>query len=654
MKLFKNLLLAAGLTLAIPQAEAKVTLPSFFTDNMVLQQKTQVPFFGKSTAKEVKVTTSWDKKTYTVKVVNGKWETVLQTPAYGGPYTITLADGDTLKLKNILIGEVWLCSGQSNMEMPIEGWGKVNNYQQEIKDAKYPEIRLLQAEHVNAEKPQENLVVQHGGWQVCSPETVADFSSTAYFFARKVWQEKHIPIGLIHSSWGGTPAEAWTSAKELRTLGDFNNAIDALNEPEARAAQEEKYKSDMAVWNNKLAEKDGSFSNGKALWAEVDYNDAAWGNMPVPSFYENNVLPDFDGLVWYRKSFDLPEGATQDGVIEFYVDDDEITFFNGVKIGETRGYNTVRKYTIPATLFRKGKNVLTVRSFDGAAGGGIYAPDSIAIKIGSKTIPLNGMWKYQVGVNSKNLPPMPVLPQNQNRPTVLYNAMIYPLLKYRLAGVIWYQGETNAERAQQYKKLFPLMINNWRKDFNIPNLPFYFVQLANWKQIKPQPAESDWAELREAQFKTLSVPNTGMAVTTDIGASDDIHPKNKQDVGNRLALIALNNLYGVKQKYTGPLYKNFTVNGNAIALTFLHNQGIKAKQGELKGFAIAGADKVFHWATAKVVNGKVIVSSPNVTKPEAVRYNWADNPQGNLTNDSDLPASSFRTDAWPGLTDGKK
>lgn len=654
MKLRKTLLLVACVALGIWQGEAKVTLPSFFTDNMVLQQKAQVPFFGSSTAKEVTVTTSWDKKSYTAKVENSKWEVQLQTPAYGGPYTITITDGDKLQLKNILIGEVWLCSGQSNMEMPLAGWGKIDNYAQEIKNAKFPEIRLLQAEHVNREKPLDHLTVQHGGWQECSPKTVADFSSTAYFFARKVWQEKHIPIGLIHSSWGGTPAEAWTSAGALRSMGDFNEQIDAMQDAEAGAALKEKFNNERAIWNNKLAEKEGSMKNGKALWAESDFNDAAWGNMPVPSFYENNVLPDYDGTVWYRKEFTLANAPTQDGVFEFVVDDDDITWVNGVKVGEMQGYTKERKYTIPASLFRKGRNVITIRSFDGAGGGGIYAPDNIAIKIGTQTISLAGTWKYTVGVSTKILPPAPFMPIEQNRPTVLYNAMIHPLLKYRLAGVIWYQGESNAERAQQYKKLFPLMINNWRKDFNLPNLPFYFVQLANYKHVKPEPAESDWAELREAQLSTLSLPYTGMAVITDIGDANDIHPKNKQDVGKRLALIALDKLYGVKQKYTGPIYKSSDVKGNTIVLTFVQNEDIKSKDGALKGFAIAGADKVFHWAEAKVENGKIVVSSAKVSKPVAVRYNWADNPQGNLTNDSGLPATSFRTDSWPGITDGNK
>lgn len=652
--IFKTFLPAFCLYFGMLAGHATVTLPTFFTDNMVLQQKAAVPFFGTSTAATVKVTTSWDKKTYTSKTTSGKWEVLLNTPAYGGPYTITIDDGKKTELKNILIGEVWLCSGQSNMEMPLEGWGKINNYAEEIKNAKYPEIRLLQAEHVNSEKPQDKLVVQHGGWQVCSPSTIADFSSTAYFFARKVYKEKHIPIGLIHSSWGGTLVEAWTSADALGKISDFTEAVEALKDADAKQALQQKYEADMAKWNESLSAKEGSMKDGKPLWAGISFDDSKWGDMPVPSYYENNVLPDFDGVVWYRKAFDLKQLPVKDGELEIYVDDDDMVWVNGTFVGATRGYNTQRVYKIPASAFVKGKNVLTVRSFDGAGGGGIYSPDNISIKFGAEAVPLAGTWKYKVGISSKDLPPMPYLPQDQNRPTALYNAMIYPLLKYKLAGVIWYQGESNAERAKQYQTLFPLMINDWRAKFGNDKLPFYYVQLANFRQVKDEPVESDWAELREAQCKTLSLPFTGMAVITDIGEAQDIHPKNKQEVGERLALIALAKTYGVNVPYSGPLYKSFVKKGKTITVEFLHNEGIKAKEGALKGFAIAGADKKFYWADAKIEGNRIVVSSVNVPNPEAVRYNWADNPQGNLTNASGLPASSFRTDVWPGITEGKK
>ena len=652
--IFKIFLCAACLCFGTLSGYALVTLPAFFTDNMVLQQKSAVPFFGTSTAGSVKVTTSWDKKTYTAKTTSGKWEVLLNTPSYGGPYSITINDGTTTELKNILIGEVWLCSGQSNMEMPLEGWGKVNNYAEEIKNANYPEIRIIQAEHISNEKPQENLVVQHGGWQVCSPKTIADFSSTAYFFARKVYQEKHIPIGLIHSSWGGTIAEAWTSAGSLHKMHDFDETIEALQDTDAKQALQKKYDDEFNAWNAQLTLKEGSMQNGKPLWAGVNFDDSKWGDITVPSYFEKSVLPGFDGVVWYRKAFTINKDVKEEATFEMYVDDDDMVWVNDTFVGATRGYNLKRTYKIPASVLKKGKNVITVRTFDNTGDGGIYGPDDIKIAFANDAISLAGRWKYKVGVAMKDLPVMPHISQAPNMPTVLYNAMIYPLLKYKLAGAIWYQGESNAERAKQYQTLFPLMISDWRQSFGNEKLPFYFVQLANYKAVKDEPGDSDWAELREAQYKTLSLPFTGMAVTTDIGDAQDIHPKDKQGVGERLALIALAKTYGVKVPYSGPLYKSFTKSAKSIALEFAHPEGIKAKNGVLKGFAIAGADKKFYWADAKVEGGRVVVSSPKVPNPEAVRYNWADNPQGNLTNATGLPASSFRTDTWPGITEGKK
>jgi sialate O-acetylesterase len=340
--------------------------------------------------------------------------------------------------------------------------------------------------------------------------------------------------------------------------------------------------------------------------------------------------------------------------LSYYADDDDILWINGNYVGETKGYNVECHYTIPAKFLKKGENTITIRVFDGAGNGGVYADEKITLKSESETLSLAGDWKYNIGADSKNLPAKPYLAQGQNRPSAIYNAMISPLLDYKIKGVIWYQGESNAERAFQYQKLLPLLINDWREKFKDKNLPFLFVQLANYKQQKQQPDNSDWAELREAQFMALKLPNTGMAVTTDIGNGEDIHPKNKQDVGGRLANIALAKVYNTKIDYSGPLYKSYSVKANVVTINFDFNENIKAKENSLKGFSIAGADQKFHWAEAKIVNGKVEVYAQEVPNPVSVRYNWADNPNGNLTNASGLPASSFRTDNWAGITQKKK
>ena len=654
--IFIQMILAMGI---VHTATAKITLPSFFTNHMVLQQKSTIPFWGQGTAgSRLKVFTSWDNKIYNVSVdANQSWIVDLKTPVYGGPYTITIENGDTVTLTDILIGEVWLCSGQSNMEMPVQGWGKINDYEMESKNANYPQIRLIQAEHVDSAKPLNDLKVQYNGWQVCNPETIKDFSATAYFFARKIYTEKHIPIGLIHSSWGGSNIEAWTSSEALNKIHDFDQELQSLQSETDRQALQQKFDLATKAWNVQLEKADKGMQQGKPLWSTDQANDVNWKNMTLPVFWENSGLDDFDGVVWFRKTITVPETMLGNAVqLQFYADDDDTVWVNGVAIGATVGYNVYRNYTIPANVLKKGDNNITIRIFDGSSGGGIYGnPDDMFLLANGKKLSLAGDWKYAIGAGLADLPSRPYVPQGQNRPASLYNAMIHPLLKYKLAGIIWYQGENNAERAHQYQTLFPLLINDWRKQFQDNKLPFYYVQLANYKKAKQQPLPSSWAELREAQFKTLDLPYTGMAVITDIGEAADIHPKNKQDVGDRLARIALAKTYGVDIPYSGPLYQSYTKATNAITISFKHAQKICAKGNTaLKGFAIAGADKIFYWATAKIEGDKVVVSSPKVKDPIAVRYNWADNPDGNLTNGSGLPASPFRTDNWEGITFGRK
>jgi sialate O-acetylesterase len=654
----KHILLAFVMVAgAFTNVLAKVTLPSFFTSNMVLQQKASVPLWGEAKPNNtITVISSWDKKTYTAKANSkGSWEVTLKTPAYGGPFTITVNDGTVLTLDNILIGEVWLCSGQSNMEMPLEGWGKINNYKEEISNANYPEIRLLQAEHIDSAVPLNDLKVQHGGWQVCSPNTIADFSATAYFFAKRIYEQKHIPIGLLHSSWGGTVIEAWISSGALKQIHDFDAGIKALESDFDREAMQKQFDADIKVWNIAM-EKAERGSQGK--WQSKDFNDTNWKTMRLPQFWENDVLADFDGIVWFRKEIDLPKDMLgKDLVLEFYADDDDKLWVNGNYIGATSGYNVQRKYVIPSSVWKEKGNVISLRIADSGGGGGIYGKENdLVLKEGNKTLELAGDWKYAVGVNYNELPARPYIPQGQNRPTTLYNAMINPVIKLPIAGVIWYQGESNADRAYQYQTLFPMLIADWRDKFNDKDLPFFYVQLANYMKRKPEPGPSAWAELREAQFKTLKVPHTGMAVATDIGDAGDIHPKNKQDVGYRLANIALAKVYGMKVDYSGPLYKSYKISGNSITLSFEYNNGLTTSGNDkiLKGFAIAGKDKVFYWADAKIEGNTIVVTSAQVKEPVTVRYNWADNPEGNLINYSKLPASSFRTDEWKETTFNNK
>ncbi len=651
---FKVVSLCFFLGLISLSLHAAIELPPLFTDNMVLQQQMNAPIWGKATpGKTVKITTSWDNKTYSVQAgTDGSWKISVKTPLAGGPYTISLSDGKEVRLNNVLIGEVWICSGQSNMEMPLAGWGKVLNYEREIAEANYPNIRLLQVKKATSNQPVGSINVTSGGWQVCSPATIAEFSSVAYFFGRNLNQNlNNVPIGLIDSSWGGTIAEAWTSGESLENMPDFKDAVATIRSF-SDDEQLKSYQQKFTEWNTRIQAADRGYANGQPVWAGLNADDANWQVMDLPGFWEEKGLANFDGIAWFRKTIEIPSDwkGKELSLSLGGIDDNDITFFNGVQVGSTDGWNKDRTYKIPSKLVKGGKAIITVRVTDTGGNGGFHGDKSKMRVTGpnGKEIPVGGDWKYQATANWAQFGNPPQSPSNNpNRPTVLFNAMIRPLVPYAIRGAIWYQGESNASRAYQYRELFPLMIRDWRTQWNT-NFPFYFVQLANFMETKPEPQESAWAELREAQLRTLYLENTGMAVTIDIGDSKDIHPKNKQDVGIRLALAARANTYGQKIAFSGPSYRSYQMEEGRIRISFDHTDGgLKIKDGQvLKGFSIAGSDHRFYWADAVIEGNDVIVSAPNVKFPVAVRYAWADNPVCNLYNGSGLPASPFRTDDW--------
>lgn len=646
------------LSLCSVSAFAKVELPALFSDNMVLQQQSAVPLWGKSKPNAgVSVLPSWSAQPgTTVADAGGRWRVTLATPAAGGPHTLTISDGDgELKLSNVMVGEVWLCSGQSNMEMPIAGWGRVNDYEQEVARAQYPNIRLLQVEKQTNVRPQPDLSVQGGGWQVCSPATVAEFSATAYFFGRDLHQNlSNVPVGLINASWGGTVAEAWTSAQSLESMPDFAEALAAMKGKTSEDLRE-KYRNDSERWLRQLALADGGLRDDRLLWAAPDLDDSGWSSMPLPGLWEENGLGNLDGVVWFRYTFDLPAGWKGKNLELSLaaIDDEDITCFNGVQVGATGGYNLPRRYRVSGKLVKQGKNVIAVRVMDTGGGGGLHGEAAdmqlrIAGSRKAQPISLAQAWKYKVAVNLKSLPPRPQSPDNPNRPSVLFNAMLHPLVPFTIRGAIWYQGEANADRAQQYRELLPLLIRDWRRQWG-SEFPFYFVQLASYLGTPSEPPLSAWAALREAQLNTLHVSSTGMAVTVDIGEVRDIHPKNKQDVGLRLALLARANTYGQQLTCSGPLYSAYRVEDDKIRISFAHaDGGLKAKSGsQLRGFAIAGPDRKFHKAEVTIEGSEVVVRSPEVAFPVAVRYAWADSPNNaNLCNAAGLPASPFRTDSY--------
>ena len=630
-------------------AQAKVTLPSFFTDNMVIQQNSRLTFPGKAKAgKQVTVKVSWNNDKYTAKAAaDGRFTLEVPTPSAGGPYQITISDGEKLTLNNVMAGEVWICSGQSNMEMPVAGWGKVMNYEQEVADANYPSIRLLQVKKTVAFTPQENVEMNRGGWQECSSATVPEFSSVAYFYARKLWKELKVPVGVIDCTWGGTPAESWTSYETLKQVMGFEEKMARMKEA---GFEREKliglYNKEMDEWLQQFNARDAGIKNGAPEWISALQTGNEWKSMELPAYWESRGL-NFDGIVWFQKEVVIPaEWAGKELTLSLaMIDDDDVTYFNGKEIGKTSGCNTMRNYKIPANLVKAGKGIITVRAIDYGGEGGIHGDaQNLFIEANGKKISLAGNWNYHVGVSMSGAPSRPLSPEGTGwptscYPTVLYNAMVHPFTVFPIKGAIWYQGENNVGQDAQYRLLFQSMITDWRKAWK-QDFPFYFVQLANFlKQEAVQP-DSKWAALRDAQAHSLHLINTGMACAIDLGEANDIHPKNKQEVGNRLAQAALAQTYQ-KGTYEVPAYLGYRISGRTLIITF--DREVVAKDGTPQGFILAGPDGKYYPAQAKIQGKEVILQSDQIEIPTAACYAWADNPVCNLYAKGGLPVPPFRT-----------
>ena len=635
------LALSPILAQALDEGE-KPFLHSLFSENTVLQRDMPVPVWGWTKPGET-VTVSMEGKTASATAgADGKWLAKIGPFSAGGPFTLTVAGPQTVKVENVLIGDVWICSGQSNME---QGIGIAANPQEEIAKADYPMIHLYTVPKLISLEPRTQV---NSKWLVCNPANIANggwggFSAVGYFFGRQLHLDLKVPIGLIHTSWGGTVAEAWTSGEALKTMPDFKPSVEMI---EQTVGGNKGVSADQLLidWYKK------NDPGTEAKWEAPEFNAAAWKTMQLPVLWEQAGLPNFDGIVWFRKEVEIPAGsAGKDLALHLGpIDDRDTTFFNGVKIGAKDQYNENRDYKIPGNLVKAGKAVIAVRVLDTGGGGGIWGkPEQMTLDGGENPISLAGPWQYQDSTPFAKCSQIPVTNAGDpNVTTVLYNGMIAPLLPYGIKGAIWYQGESNAGRAMQYRTLLPTMIKDWRARFGVGDFPFFIVSLASFMQVDKEPAESQWAELREAQLLTAqTLPNAGIAMAIDIGDANDIHPKNKQDVGKRLALAAEAIALGKKIEYSGPVYKSMEKKDNAIRVSFDHvGAGLDAKGGELKGFAIAGDDKKFVWADAKIEGDVVVLSSPKVAAPTTVRYGWGNNPICTLYNKDGLPAVPFRSD----------
>ncbi len=621
-------------------------LPRIISDNMVLQRNTEVKLWGWTNAgADVTVTPSWGEERYTKANDKGKWELTVKTPNKKGPFSISFnASGKEIVVKNVITGIIWLASGQSNMEWPLS---KTDRYDQDIAGIETDDIRLFRINHEVGDLGNERL--GSGEWLICDSVSASSFSSVGYYFGKQLMTELKTPIGLIQSAWGGSKIEAWMKPEWLLGYERVENQLAALDSGMFSTLKAQWRGNENSV--QRILKADVGV---KEKWYKTGEKSTSWSPVEKLGTFSDIDKSDYDGTIWYQGKFKWSDNdLSQAKLVIGPIDDQDITYLNGQEIGRGRGWNRERRYEIPVDILKKGLNTIVIQVLDTKGEGG-FSTSSIHFTNGVDSFEPNISWSYRIGEEIK--PKEPALGRARHFASVLYQGMIQPLIAYQIDGVIWYQGESNSGRAYDYRSLFKQMIEGWRKEWNSPDLPFYYVQLANYMKVKEKPSESKWAELREAQAMALELKNTSMTVTIDIGEADDIHPRNKKEVGRRLAIKALKNVYGVIPPETvvnGPSLATYEVKNSQVHLKFDNSEGmhLKALAGRNE-FSIAGADSVFVWAKAKVSDDKVIVWHPEVTAPIAVRYAWADNPDKiNLYNGIGLPASPFRTDQF-GVKDG--
>jgi Domain of unknown function (DUF303). len=630
--------------------QANVKLPQLICDGMVLQRDTKIIIWGWASPGE-KVQVKFDKRIFrTVTDSEGSWKVSLPPMKAGGPYTMEVKGNNTIIINDILFGDVWFCSGQSNMVLNMERVKE--KYPDDIAAANFPEIRNFfiptASDIISVHKD-----LPGGKWISSSPENVLGFGAATFFFARSIYQEYKVPIGIINSSVGGTPIEAWTSEEGLKEFPQLISRVEKLKDtaflnPILRAARIRPVTSQGPVVNIKSTDKGTS---GTLPWYSTSYVPEGWHKYWLPGYWEDQGTKDLHGIVWFRKVIIVPESMTGKPAKLFLgriVDADNV-YVNGILSGSITYQYPPRRYNLPSGLLKSGKNIIVIRVTNNAGKGGFVPDKPYWLVAGNDSIDLRGEWYYKVGqvfrpgiIGPGSGSPLISM---QNEPTGLYNTMVAPLINYRIKGILWYQGETNVNKPGEYQKLLPALINDWRIKWQEGPVPFLFVQLPNFMEVQYLPSESQWAELRFGQLKSLSVINTAMAVTIDAGEWNDIHPLGKKVVGERLALAARKLAYGnEKIVYSGPIYKSAVKDGNRIIIEFDNiGSGLAVKGGgDLNQFAIAGADRKFVWADARIENNHVIVRSDEIIDPVFVRYAWADNPEGaNLYNNEGLPASPF-------------
>lgn len=643
MRIFRRLKQICALILllmsGVSEVQAEIELSWLLSDGAVLQRDEPVPIWGRATSgSEIRVDFAGEvKKTQTDN--QGNWRTTFSAKKAGGPYSIKVTSEEFAKtVTDIWMGDVWLCSGQSNMEWLLRN---SQGADAEIGAVPFLKIRHFKIPKSWAAMPSDTLA--GGQWHIATPEHLGDFSGVAWYFAKLIHTNTDVPVGLINATWGGSKIEAWMSPESLgKTTEAIQNSLTKLvTDGELRARS---IKQNLQRWPGSVVSK---VSEANADWSATAIDEGDWLSLRVPGFWETQEYAGVDGVIWYRRIFTLTESQAAGGITLSLgrIDDKDVTWVNGNKVGETNAYDRVRTYTVPAEFLKVGDNQIAIRVEDTGGGGGIYSDVDLIYwqAVDGHRGSLAGNWKIKADRVSVSL-----LDNIQHTDTALYNKMLHPLLNAPIKGVLWYQGESNANSAAQaelYRQQFPALINDWRRRWSKPELPFYWVQLANFNSKNDTSVSSPWAILRESQTAALSLNNTGQAITIDVGNPLDIHPTDKKTVGERLARIALNKVYSRKNiHFRGPVFRSATIKRNQLILRFSTPGKLTTQNSaQVNGFEIAGADGQFQKINGTIKSNKVVLPLGEITQPYTVRYAWSDNPEeANLRDSEGLPAEPFR------------
>ena len=640
-----------------------IKVAPIFSDGMVLQRDTMVNIWGTASPNtDIQILSEWGQKLSIKSNDTGAWKGKLLSPNERGPFFLKInSNEESFIIRDILFGEVWLASGQSNMEMSLMGYPPIDtilNYKKEIRGSNYPFIRMFNVEKQFSIVPTKDF---KGSWLKASPSQIEKFSATAYFFARELHKKLDIPIGIIHSSWGGSPCESWTSKEKLFELGIYEEALKEMNQNVPKKVIDKWFSQFNSIdvpkqkdYNDRLEKQYEKLDFSDKQFNQINYNDMEWQEVTLPGRFDSSVSSNFDGVVWLRKDIFIENVDVDYDLHIGYIDDMDKTYINGNFIGGLNGWgywNKKRKYKISKLFLKEGRNTIAIRAIDTGGPGRFKGVMNISNNIGD-TIHIDGIWKYfplaeiyedkiyTYSHNSSIKDRPSFLKYNPFMPTVLFNSMIYPLIPYKIRGVIWYQGESNVGRHGEYNKLFPGMIKDWRNRWQY-DFPFYFVQIAPYQYTEGTNNHQSQF-LRDSQRKSLKLSNTGMVVTLDIGDFNNIHPANKQEVGNRLARLALVNQYGSDLNPLGPILVSSSTEKSNVALEFEHfGFGLILKDSKVNEFEIAGEDMKFFKANTSISKNKLTLNSKNVDLPKYVRYAWSDTPQATLFNSDNFPASSF-------------